>query len=121
VVVPCSDSDSCPAGLACMALPDGGTGCTAACKDPADCLAVPTLGSSFTCQLGLCLPKAASGTAPPAPLAELCLSGIYDPQLGRCVSPAGWACDDASQCQSLSCVLDEIPRAGSVVRSGHCS
>ena len=51
----------------------------------------------------LCAPRVPSGCPAPAPDGRLCLSGVFDPARKVCVSPVGWACDDAAQCQSGKC------------------
>jgi hypothetical protein len=110
-IFPCGDDSGCMPGLHCLPAPaGGGKVCSLSCQTPADCAANPALGSGFACALGICVPKTASGCAPPAPARELCLSGIFDDSDGRCKSPKGWACDNDDQhpgyparCQSGKC------------------
>lgn len=105
----CSDTRTCMGDLTCEPAPPSLVGappkvCTRRCNSTADCGGDAALGSAFACFGNLCIPKTRSGCAPPAPLPELCLSGLASG--GRCVSPPGWVCDSASQCASGSCPRD---------------
>jgi hypothetical protein len=93
----------CFGNLSC--LPDvdqpGTNVCTISCMTSDDCTQEPTLGSTFTCASGECVPKIPAGCA--ATNADSCISG----QLagGNCVSPLNWACTADAQCASGHCLL----------------
>lgn len=107
--IQCQSSDDCFGALTCETLPVGENGtpvglCTRRCTTSKDCSDDPALGSPFTCNNNVCVPKLPSGSKTPS--SDQCLSGVSNN--GVCVSPTDWACTDDTQCANGQCEF--LPR-----------
>jgi hypothetical protein len=98
----CIDDTDCMGDLNCLDTPTDGRVCTHTCTSSADCGNDAALGTTFTCDKGLCVPKVESGCQ--ATIADQCISGQMN-AAGTCVSPFDWACNANNQCASGHCVL----------------
>jgi hypothetical protein len=106
--IECKTKDDCFGTLTCEQVPAGPSGavvglCTRRCTTSADCAGEPGLGTTFSCNNNVCVPKTLSGDK--ATSSDQCLSGVS--QNGVCVSPTNWACTDDAQCANQQC--DIIP------------
>jgi hypothetical protein len=100
----CAADGDCFGNLHCLPDLDQPTApnvCTLSCMTSDDCTNEPTLGSTFTCTGGECVPKIPAGCA--ATNADSCISGQIAG--GNCVSPLDWACTTDAQCASGHCLL----------------